>query len=342
MDKVVRIAVVGLGFMGKTHLGVYDALPNAQITAVCDKNPQNLDITTLNAGGNIDSSGGDIDLSKVTKYTNFDDLLVAGGFDAVDITLPTDFHSEYVSRALKAGYHVFVEKPLAMDVESSELLVKITEETGLVCSVGHCLRFWPLYTEVKRIIDSGDYGAVRHAEFGRYSPPPGWAADGWVGDSSRSGNASLELHIHDTDMVLFLFGPPQSVRSVGISDGKGYFSHISTLYTYPDISVTSTGGWAFSPDYPFSMRALYALEKATIEMDTRFDPPVKIYPFNGESYPLDLPPGDGYRHEIADFLLRCEIGQNSDIVSSRVSAESVRLTHCEIQSAREGREIPFS
>jgi len=336
---MIRIAVVGLGFMGKTHIGVYNQLPNVEITALCDRNPDQVNLTSLDAGGNIEASSGSVDFSDIPKYTDFDEMLAKGGFDAVDITLPTDVHVDFTVRALKAGYHTFVEKPLAMNYESAMLISEAVEKSGKICSVGQCLRFWPLYTEVKKILDTRNYGAVRHAEFGRYSPPATWIVDGWSKDSSRSGNASLDLHIHDVDMILFLFGKPQSVRSVGVPDGNGFFTHISTVYQYPDVSVTSTGGWGFSPDFPFNMRALYVLDKATIEMDISREHPVMVYPYGGSPFPLELPEGDGYQFEIIDFLKRCERGELSKIVSPSEAAESVRLTRLEIQSANENREI---
>ena len=87
------------------------------------------------------------------------------------------------------------------------------------------------------------------------------------------------------------------------------------------------------------MRALYAFEKATIEMDISKEHPVMVFPYEGEPFPLELPEGDGYHFEIIDFLERCESGEMSEDVSPSVAAESVRLARLEIQSAHEGREI---
>ncbi len=336
---MIRVAVVGLGFMGKTHIGVYNSLKNVKITALCDKNPDSLNLTSLDAGGNIESSSGSVDFSDVPKFTDFDEMLDSGGFDAVDITLPTDTHVALTVKALDAGYHVFVEKPLALDSKSALQIVASTADSGRICSVGQCLRFWPLYTEVKKIIDSKQYGLIRHAEFSRYSPPANWASDDWLAKSSRSGGASLDLHIHDVDIILHLFGKPESVRSVGVPDGNGYFSHISTVYQYPDLSVASTGGWGFSPDFPFNMRALYVFDKATVEMDISRESPVMVFPFEGEPYSLEMPAGDGYYYELIDFLQRCENGEMSDVVSPSVAAESIRLVELEVMSANEGREM---
>ena len=184
-------------------------------------------------------------------------------------------------------------------------------------------------------MDSGELGRVRHAEFSRYSPAVTWASEDWLSDPVRSGNASLDLHVHDVDMILYLFGAPRRLRSVGIPDGHGFFAHISTVYDYPDISVLSTGGWAMSSSTPFNMRALYVLERGVVDFDFSRGAPVMVYPDGAEAYELALPEGDGYQHELADFISRCESGIPSPIVSPRVAAESIRLARLEIDSASE-------
>lgn len=335
---MVRVAVVGLGFMGKTHIGIYEGIENATVVAICDKAADRLNLTSLEAGGNIAAVGGNVDLSGVAAYSDFEDLLMAGGFDAVDLCLPTDLHEEYACRSLVAGYHTFVEKPLALDYDSAIRIADTADRSGRICAVGQCLRFWPAYVEAHKLIRAGSLGRVLHAEFSRYSPPAGWAAEGWLSDSTRSGNAALDLHIHDVDMILHLFGAPSSLRSVGISDGLGSFSHISTVYAYENLSVTSTGGWAMSSSTPFSMRALYVLERGVMEMDVSRPNPLMVYPEGGEAYAVNLPEGDGYYHELVDFVDRCGTGTPSTIVSPRVAAESVRLAKLEIESAAKGQE----
>lgn len=335
---MVRIAVAGLGFMGKTHIGIYNQLENATVTALFDKDSSRLELTSLDAGGNIQGAGGAVDFSDVPKYSDFAQMLAAGGFDAVDICLPTDVHVEHATAAMKAGYHAFVEKPLALDHEGALEVAEAAEQTNRVCAVGQCLRFWPAYTEVKALIESGTLGRVKHAEFARYSPPAGWAAENWLNDGARSGNASLDLHVHDVDMILYLFGAPKKVRSVGVPDGQGYFTYISTVYEYPDVSVLSTGGWGMSSSTPFNMRTLYVLEKGVIDLDFSRENVVMVYPEGGDGYALELPAGDGWYHELVDFVGRCERGEPSSVVSPRVAAESVRIARLEIASANEGVE----
>ncbi len=336
---MVRVALCGLGFMGKTHLGVYSRLKNVEVTSLYDINPEALDIKSLDAGGNIETSGGAIDLSGVKRYTEYSAMLKYGGFDYIDICLPTYFHAEYSIQALDTGYHVFCEKPIALDEKSSEEVLEKVEKTGRLFSVGQCLRFWPAYVESKKLIDSGQYGKVRYAEFARFSSHPDWAWDNWIFDSSRSGQAALDLHIHDVDLILSHFGFPQSVRSSGVVEDDGGISQISTVYFYDNLTAASSGGWICSSSFGFNMRAFYILEGATIELDFSKDPVVSVSPEGKEKYSLGLPDGDGYYYELKDFVAGIEKGRLSGIVTARSAADSVKLCYAEIRSVKEGKEI---
>ncbi len=335
---MVKVALVGLGFMGKMHLSVYSKLENVKLVAMCDVDEDALNLKTR-GGGNIAVGDLDIDLSRVKKYTDYDKMLEDGGFDFVDICLPTYLHADFSIRAMEAGYHVFCEKPLSNKVEDAKKVVDKAKETGKLFSVGQCLRYWPMYTEVKRIIDTGKYGKVRYAEFGRFSMTPTWTWKNWILDGSLSGNAALDLHVHDVDMILFLFGFPKSVRSRGIMERDGSISHISTIYSYDDKLVTSTGGWICTDSFGFNARAFYILEKATIELDISKDPVVMVYPDDGEKYPLALPDGDGYYYELKDFAEGVERGELSGIVTPESAYDSVKLCLAEIESVKRKEEI---
>lgn len=328
--------------MGKTHLGIYRQFENVEIAAICDIRPEALEITSLDAGGNIKSSAGAIDLSRVRKFTDFDAMLKAGGFEVVDVCLPTYQHVAHAVKALDAGYHVFCEKPLALDMAGVETILRKVKETGKLFTVGQCLRFWPAYAEIKKLVAQGQYGQVKYAEFARFSMTPTWAWQNWLLNAEQSGSAALDLHIHDVDMVLHLFGFPQRLRAAGIFEKNGSVSHIATLYGYEGLVVSSTGGWICSQSFGFNMRAFFVLEKATIEMDFSKQPVVMVYPQGAEKYALPLPEGDGYYHELKDFIAGIERGQLSGIVTPESAADSVKLCLEEIRSAKEQREIIFA
>ncbi len=339
---MVKVAVTGIGFMGKTHLGVYQKLKGVKLVAMCDIREGALNIKSLDAGGNIKSSSGTVDLSTVKKYTDFDAMLSDGGFDYVDICLPTYLHAKYSIKAMEAGYHVFCEKPMALTAKEADLMLAAVKKTKKLFSVGQCLRFWPFYVEAKKIVDSGKYGKVRYAEFGRFSNPPVWGWDGWLLDSKRSGNAALDLHVHDVDMILYLFGKPSKVSSVGSKDPDGGISHIATTYAYKDFAVASTGGWRCTDSFGFNMRFFIIMEKATLEVDLSKSPDLVLCPEGKKKMKVKYEAGDGYFHELKDFVAGIAKGKLSGVVTGESAAEAVKLTLNEIESVNKGKEIKIS
>lgn len=339
---MVKVALTGVGFMGKTHLGVYQKLgrDKVEVVALCDIRKANTEISQLEAGGNIKASSGSIDLGRARKYTDYASMLEDGGFDYVDICLPTFLHAEYSIKALEAGFNVFCEKPMAMTAAEADEILEAVEKSGKLFSVGQCLRFWPAYVEAKKLIDSGKYGAMKYAEFARFSAPPTWGWDNWPLDGKRSGSAALDLHVHDVDMLLFLFGKPDSVRSTGVVERDGGVSHIASLYSYPGFAAASTGGWICSDSFGFNMRAFFVLEKATIELDFSKEPAVTLCPQGGKKAAVALPEGDGYYHELADFIAGVSRGKLSGTVTGASAAESLKLTLTEIDSVKKGKELP--
>ncbi len=338
---MIKVAIIGLGFMGKTHLGVYLKLKDVEVVALAEAVRENTEFTSLDVGGNIKAPSRSIDLSRTRKYTDYEKLLADGGFDIINICLPTFLHAEYTIKALKAGFNVFCEKPMAMSAEETDRMLAAVQASGKLFSVGQCLRFWPAYVEVKRLIDSGSYGKVKYAEFARFSAPPAWGWDNWSVDGKRSGNAAFDMHIHDVDMLLFLFGKPTAVRSRGVVDQDGSILHIASVYSYPDLTAASTGGWLCSDSFGFDMRAFFVLEKATIELDFAKDPVVSLYPMGGKKTAVALAEGDGYYHELVDFVAGVAKGKLSGRVTGQSAAESVKLALTEIESVRKDKELPF-
>jgi predicted dehydrogenase len=337
---MVKVALSGVGFMGKTHLGIYQKLGNVEIVALNDVLKEKTELTRLESAGNIQTSSDSIDLGRARKYTDYGTMLKEGGFDFVDICLPTCFHADYTIQALDAGFNVFCEKPMALSVGETDAMLAAVRKSGKLFSVGQCLRFWPAYVEVKKLIDSGKYGKMKYAEFARFSAPPTWDFDGWMSDGKRSGNAALDMHVHDVDMLLHLLGKPDSVRSNGVVEKDGSISQIASIYSYPGFAAASTGGWICSDSFGFNMRAFFVLEGATIELDFSKDPVVSLSPQGGRKTAVTLPEGDGYYHELVDFTAGIAAGRLSGKVTGASAADSVKLALIEIESVKKGKELP--
>ena len=165
-----RVAIVGYGFMGKTHYGAWKKAPGAKVVAVCDSNLAQLTAKTV---GNVKGAADNSKLPKTMKvYDSFDKMLAAGGFDVVDITLPTPLHPIMSVAALKAGYHVICEKPMALDPKSCDRMIAAAKKAKRQLFVGQCVRFDPQYAFLREAVRDGRFGKVVAADFTRFCPAP--------------------------------------------------------------------------------------------------------------------------------------------------------------------------
>jgi len=338
---MIRVGIVGLGFMGKMHFRCYKALKNVKLVAICDIDEKKFEETGGTAG-NISGAEKPLDFSGVSFYTNFDKMLKEANLDAVSITLPTYLHAKFTLKALKAGLNVLCEKPMAMNVKECRQMMDAAKQSKKLLQIGHCIRFWPEYAATKKIIDSGKYGKVLSATFQRLSLTPTWSWDNWLLDGPRSGGATLDLHIHDSDYVQYVFGMPKEVFSRGAKGQSRDFDHIVTNYIYNGKVVTAEGGWVMTPNFGFEMSFNIALEKATIVYNCTQSPAFKICPLKGEIITPKVEAGDGYSLEIAHFIKAVAGKSVPKILTPTQSCDSVKLIEAEKKSARSGRKVAIA
>ncbi|HYG34513.1 MAG TPA: Gfo/Idh/MocA family oxidoreductase, partial [Clostridia bacterium] len=141
-DKV-NVAVVGLGFMGVTHLRAYLQVEAAKVIAVCDAVRLPVNGVLQGVAGNIKKSD-DIDLGPQVKvFRKLEEVLADPEIDLVDLCTPTPLHAEQAIAALKAGKHVFCEKPLARTSASAREILQAAEAAPSFLMPAMCMRFWP-------------------------------------------------------------------------------------------------------------------------------------------------------------------------------------------------------
>src|SRR5947209_8769685 len=142
---LMRIAVFGLGFMGSTHLKAWKNIPDATLFAVADESEKRLTGDLSDIQGNIGGPGEKMDFSKVRTYRTTDEALADAQIEAVDICLPTDKHVAVATAALRAGKHVLLEKPMALDAAGADQLLEAWRASGRVLMTGQVCRFNPSY-----------------------------------------------------------------------------------------------------------------------------------------------------------------------------------------------------
>lgn len=316
---MIRVGIIGMGFMGRMHLRNWQAQDDVKIVAVCDAQP----INTESTGGNMDT-GDSIDLEGISIYTDTRDMLADEELDVVSITLPTFLHKSISIQCLEAGVNVLCEKPMALNVDDCDVMIAAAEASGKQLMVAHCIRFWPEYVWIKETLDSGKFGRIIAADLSRLSIPPGWGAGSWFTDTSKSGGIALDLHIHDLDFLQYLFGVPSKVHPLVANLENGVPGHLITQLEYPEGPVVSaTASWMMPKSFGFRMSYEIVFEKAVATFDGK---ELRVYPDEGDSYIPELITGDGYLREISYF---CDLisGNNPDIVITPEQAkESVRIS----------------
>ncbi len=336
---MIRVGIAGLGFMGKMHFRCYQALEGVQVAAICDTDAAKFE-GQGGAVGNIEGAEAPLDLTGIGLYDDFDRMLAEAELDALSVTLPTYLHRPYTVQALEAGLNVLCEKPMALTVEDGRAMVAAAEASGKRLQIGHCIRFWPEYAAAKELIDAGRYGRVTAATFQRLSLTPSWSWQNWILDGSKSGGAAVDLHIHDSDYVQYVFGMPQAVFSRAARGPSQDYDHIVTQYLFAeDRPITAEGSWSLAPTFGFEMSFNIVLEKATLVFDVSRAPVFKVCPREGEAFTPEVAAGDGYSNEIEHFVRAVRGERVAEIITPEQSIDSLKLVLAEKRSAASGELV---
>lgn len=249
---MLKVGLIGCGFMGTMHANCYKNIDGVEIAALADLRKEKAE--ELAVGTNA------------TIYSDGKDLIANADVDIIDICLPTYLHAEYAMLAMDKVKYLFVEKPVALTKEQAEQMLEKANSTGCNVQIGQVIRFWDEYVKLNEIVNAGTYGKVINANFRRISHVPDWGWNDWLLKEELSGGAAQDLHIHDMDYVLSLFGKPSSIKSVKNFKGEAN-SYINSLLTYDDFVVTVEGTWGLPLTHPFSATFRVVCENGVIELD---------------------------------------------------------------------------
>jgi len=305
--------------MGSTHWKAARNTSTVKVTAVLSKDPRKQSGDLSEVRGNQGGPGERMEVADVTAYANLDDLLADPNIDAVDLCLPTHMHESVAVAALRAGKHVLVEKPMALDGSSADRMIAAADSAGRILMTAQVLRFWPEFIALREAVRDGRFGSVRLADFRRRCAPPDWSD--WLVDSARSGGGIFDLLIHDVDMCLHLLGPPEAVSAVG------YDEYITARFFYPDgAEALVSGGWL--PAIEFAMEFTVTFERGLLD-------------FSSDGRPLGVPVvtgRDGYTGELEYFAECCRTGAFPALCPPRESAAAVKLALLMLESRNRNGE----
>ncbi|MGE4602603.1 MAG: Gfo/Idh/MocA family oxidoreductase [Planctomycetota bacterium] len=335
----IGIGIIGFGFMGRTHLAAYLRASESGISCGV-REVFSLDDPSSASGGNVDtgaSTGLDLLASEIRFSKEVDTLLACDDIDLVSICTPTDTHVDLAIKALEAGKHVLLEKPVALSCSEVERLQQAHDGSGLLCMPAMCMRFWPGWSWLRATVQDGSLGAVTSASFQRIGASPTWSQDFYL-DEQRSGGALTDLHVHDADFIVATFGMPAEVSTCGTR------SQLVTQYRYPDGPATVMAEAAWYPDqgYPFQVRYHVGFEDSVADSDlSRQQAPLILYR-GGEAQEISIPDINGYEAEVRHILQSVQRNESSIQPDLAEAVRVTRLLEAEARSLDEGRSISLS
>ncbi len=267
----MKISLIGVGNWGRNHLRVLYSIPDIELLWVCDLNESLL-------------KRAEQQFPRI-KTTKDSDKAIKDA-DAVVIASSAVTHYQLAKKALEAGKHVFVEKPMALDVTEADELVKLSESKGLVLMVGHLLLYHPVVNKLKEMISGGEIGDILYLYSRRVN----------LGRIRSDENVMWSLAPHDISVANYLIPEkPVWVRA----KGKDYVQNGIQDVVFMDVEYESGRMAHFHVSWldPHKVRTLVVVgtEKMVVFDDMNQDEKLKIYDKGVDwemlKQPHDIPPG---------------------------------------------------
>lgn len=206
MEKV-NIGIIGAGQIARTHLEMYKTIPGANVVAICDINE-----------GAAKQAAEDYGIAHVT--TEYRKLLERDDVEAVDVCLHNNFHSTISIAAMKAGKHVYCEKPIAGTYIDGKQMLEAAEETGKMLHIQLSTLYRKETKAAKSLVDSGQLGRIYHARstgYRRRNRPyiDGYGTPAFTRKDTAGGGALLDMGVYHISRMLYLMGLPDVERVKG-------------------------------------------------------------------------------------------------------------------------------
>jgi UDP-N-acetylglucosamine 3-dehydrogenase len=307
------VAVVGTGFWGKNHARVYGELGETELVAVCDMDP-------LRARTVGDQFG-------VKSYTSMGRMLQNRDIEAVSVCTWSTSLAKVAVKAVRAGKHVLVEKPMAANVRQAERLLEAAKKSGVHVTVGFLMRFIPGLQHIKRAVKEKSIGELVCATAKRVSQWPERIGDvGVVKDTA----------IHDIDVMLYLFNQDP----IAVYAKTGSMRH-KKFEDYAQLMLTFEGGkTAFIESNwltPYKTRVLIAtgseaimsLDYITQELRVE-DARETVQPRYAVQEPLKL--------ELRHFA-NCVAGREKPLITGSDGLRALKIAESALKSSATGRIV---
>ncbi|HEX4592400.1 MAG TPA: Gfo/Idh/MocA family oxidoreductase, partial [Gemmataceae bacterium] len=284
---------------------------------------------------------GDLmDLSAIHCHARFEDLLADRDVDLVDICTPTARHEAMATAALKAGKHVLVEKPIALETAAADRMLAAAKVAGKLLMVGQVLPFFPEFAYLADAVKTGLFGPFLGGQFKRVISRPDWSAA--IGDAAQTGGPAIDLHIHDTHFIRLICGMPRQVVATGRFEGEAV-THLNALYLYgpggPTVACASGALAQKGREFVHGFEAYF--EKATLVFESGSQP-LTLLPAGGGSERPTLGDGDpiaAFAAELKAAVGGVTAGKAPDLLSGELARDALVLCHRECESVKTGGPV---
>ena len=345
---MIRVGIAGLGFMGMIHYLAYQKLKGVKVAAMCETDRTRLAGDWRTIKGNFGPAGTMMDLSGIAKYEKLDDMLADKKLDMVDICLPPAAHTVVAIAALKAGKHVFCEKPIALTSTDAKRMVATAAARGKQLMIGQVLPFFPEYNFAYRAVRGGKFGKLLGGHFKRVISDPQWLKDFY--DPKKVGGPMLDLHVHDAHYIRLLCGMPRAVFTRGRMRGEvaEYFTS-QFLFDDPALVVSAMSGVIHQQGRGFCAGFEIHLQRATLLYDfavvdgkPETNMPLTVLKHDGKVERPTLEsadPVDSFASELSEAIKTVKSGKPSPLLDGELARDAVVLCQKQTESIQKVRLV---
>ena len=348
IDGKLGYAVLGLG-IGMAHADAAYGSDRAALVAVCDIDEKRLAKAQRKYAG-------------VTAYTALEDLLADERVDVISVCLPSAMHADFAVRAMEAGKHVLVEKPLDVTPERAQLIEDARVRTGMICGVVHQNRFNVDMYPIREAVESGRMGRLILGTFGVkwYRDQAYYDNGGWRGTWEMDGGGSLmNQAVHTVDLMQWLMGDVESVTShIGIYDHEidtedttaslikfkngAVATFVSTTCAYPGISTEimlyGTGGSVEADADCLKTWKMKDSEDEDAEEEAML---ARYGRGNMMAIPEDAARRFGHDHVVRDMIDAVLDGRDPQVMPAD-ALKAVKIVCAVYESSRTGKPVIFA
>jgi len=330
MDKAVNWLLVGTGDIAKKRVApALASTEGSRLHAVCD-------IVGERAREMAESHGA----RKV--FTDYEDALGDGDIDAVYVATPVHLHIPMALRALEAGKHVLVEKPLGVTGEDARRAVEVEEKSPLVSGCAYFRRFYPGFGMLKEMLENGEFGKVvlvRMAYFSWFDPKPEDPKYWRVVREKSGGGPISDMGTHMFDFLIGLFGLPERVSAMTGTLDRDWDVEDSSA-----ILMRLPGGAPVTASFHWNSRTwVHMFEVVGTEAKVLFQPydGGKLVKTAGrEVVEIDVPPAPNVHAPLVEDFVAAVRGGGEPAVTFREAAKTNRLVDAVYRASDEKREVP--